>query len=1120
MDNNQKNSNNRTFKFGSVVFCLMLILLILNISFAWYAAKVNQGNIDLVSEGIIVSLNSEANNELTPDVLVDGVVNINPDDYVIYYCPTCKLSYSYNELCGNKCSNCYEEASVIELDASYVSEYGNTIIIKENVELYLDSSLTHKSTVDISYGVKYINKTGNEVELLPHEVKKYFDITTIFVNSSSEEVLINNLVTDNYVMTINVSYKLPNELLPYELISSPSIVLTVSGTLKNHCFTNYVWNDNATCSVNGTETATCDYCDVTDTRVVMDSTSPHVFTNYTSNNDASCSVNGTETATCENCSVTDTRVVIDSTLPHTFTSYTSNSDATIHCDGTETAICDDCGASDTRIDEDSHQIVTDYSLDANTLFTGALLYNVPQGKGTLLYTDLNCSYTGDIKDGVPHGQGKYTWLADGTTFVGVFEDGVATYGRKTTTNTDGLIWYEGAMLNVNEIDSTKKGYGYYVNAAEEYTYIGEMDALTDMSACTFDGEGTYTWLETGKTFVGTFESGVATYGRTTIARTDGLIWYEGYMDSVDAIDTDQSGIGYYVYEDTGCDYTGEMTALADLSGCLFNGEGTFRWPSGWIYEGTFENSVAKEGKTTTTKETGLIWYEGKMKSEVDENGQTQYVIASNELGYGCYVYENGDVYEGQMYGFGSLESCTFAGEGTYTWADGTVFEGTFEDGEAIEGTKTAPEGTATGLIWYRGKMKNIDEFVTSPSEIGYGYYVYDTGCTYEGDMYPTTTYLGPTGTCEYQGEGTFNWPSGWKYEGQFVDSIASNGITTTNKTSGLIWYRGAMTGEIINGHAQFVIDSEQLGEGYYVYNNGDTYEGQMYASGMLESINKIHGYGTYKYADGSSFIGTYENGVTINGKYTTTKTTGLVWYEGAMSGHLTPDPNGLGTGYYVYPDSCTYTGGLKPTADMTGCVFQGEGTFNWPSGWKFVGTFENGVAKYGTKTTTANSGIIWYTGAMIDLDTIDTSQAGRGYYRYENTMSYEGEMLVTTTFVGVGSTCIFEGNGTFNWTTYNEDGAVKAWGNRYEGAFVNGNAVGLTGTMTYARSLNGSNAAGLHYFTGIMETMEKVAANQTGNGKIVFEDGSYYIGDVYIDANYAASVTGTGTYYNADGTVK
>ena len=67
-----------------------------------------------------------------------------------------------------------------------------------------------------------------------------------------------------------------------------------------HTFTNYISDNNATCTANGTETAKCDNCDATDTREAQDSKLPHTFTNYISDNNATCTANGTETATCDN----------------------------------------------------------------------------------------------------------------------------------------------------------------------------------------------------------------------------------------------------------------------------------------------------------------------------------------------------------------------------------------------------------------------------------------------------------------------------------------------------------------------------------------------------------------------------------------------------------------------------------------------------------------------------------------------------------------------------------------------------------------------------------------------------------------------------------------------------
>ena len=53
-----------------------------------------------------------------------------------------------------------------------------------------------------------------------------------------------------------------------------------------------------------------------------------------------------------------------------------------------------------------------------------------------------------------------------------------------------------------------------------------------------------------------------------------------------------------------------------------------------------------------------------------------------------------------------------------------------------------------------------------------------------------------------------------------------------------------------------------------------------------------------------------------------------------------------------------------------------------------------------------------------------------------------------------------------------------------------------------------------------MAQLGTAKTDQTGTGKIVFEDGSYYICDVYLNADHVASVTGEGIYYSADGSVK
>lgn len=135
-----------------------------------------------------------------------------------------------------------------------------------------------------------------------------------------------------------------------------------------HIFTSYVYNDDATCTVDGTKTAKCDRCDETDT---LPYTLGHSFTNYVSDGNATCIADGTKTAKCDRCDETDTVNDDDSELGHSFTNYISNNDATCTVNGTKTAKCDRCDEADTVTDEDSklgHDFV--YVSDGNATCLG------------------------------------------------------------------------------------------------------------------------------------------------------------------------------------------------------------------------------------------------------------------------------------------------------------------------------------------------------------------------------------------------------------------------------------------------------------------------------------------------------------------------------------------------------------------------------------------------------------------------------------------------------------------------------------------------------------------------------------------------------------------------------
>ena len=78
----------------------------------------------------------------------------------------------------------------------------------------------------------------------------------------------------------------------------------------DHDFVNYVSNNNATCTEDGTKTAVCnrDGCEETDTITDTGSALDHDFTNYIADNNANYDTDGTKTATCnrDGCNETDT----------------------------------------------------------------------------------------------------------------------------------------------------------------------------------------------------------------------------------------------------------------------------------------------------------------------------------------------------------------------------------------------------------------------------------------------------------------------------------------------------------------------------------------------------------------------------------------------------------------------------------------------------------------------------------------------------------------------------------------------------------------------------------------------------------------------------------------------
>ena len=139
----------------------------------------------------------------------------------------------------------------------------------------------------------------------------------------------------------------------------------------------------------------------------------HSFTNYISNNDATCTADGTKTAKCDYCEETNTITDAGSKLDHSFTNYISNGDATYDADGTKTAKCDNCDATDTVVDEGSKLLPSGVCGDN-------LTWTLDE-EGTL-----TISGTGPMSDSFPPPWSKY-----GSSVKHIhIESGVTTIGKE------------------------------------------------------------------------------------------------------------------------------------------------------------------------------------------------------------------------------------------------------------------------------------------------------------------------------------------------------------------------------------------------------------------------------------------------------------------------------------------------------------------------------------------------------------------------------------------------------------------------------------------------------------------------------------------------------------------
>jgi hypothetical protein len=214
------------------------------------------------------------------------------------------------------------------------------------------------------------------------------------------------------------------------------------GTVHVHSFTNYVSDGNATCTEDGTKTATCVGCDATDTVSDPGSALGHSFTNYVSDGNATCTTEGTKTAVCDRCGrARDTVSDSGSTLEHNWQKGALQSEATVFAPASRAYVCSRCNRTEIRTEGSALPRTMQLNVDSLTLkqkqsTTAVSVSGLAKGDSIVSWTSSDKSIVtvnakGKITAKSKNGSAKVTvTLASGLT--GVIKVKVQSATVKTT----------------------------------------------------------------------------------------------------------------------------------------------------------------------------------------------------------------------------------------------------------------------------------------------------------------------------------------------------------------------------------------------------------------------------------------------------------------------------------------------------------------------------------------------------------------------------------------------------------------------------------------------------------------------------------------------------------------
>ncbi|MDA9949307.1 trypsin-like peptidase domain-containing protein [Paracoccaceae bacterium] len=327
-----------------------------------------------------------------------------------------------------------------------------------------------------------------------------------------------------------------------------------------------------------------------------------------------------------------------------------------------------------------------------------------------------------------------------------------------------------------------------------------------------------------------------------------------------------------------------------------------------------------------------------------------------------------------------------------------------------------------GSFTYPKGSKYVGEFVDDKQH-GQGTWTHPDGEKYVGEFKND----------KRNGQGTTTWASGNKYVGEYRD----------NKRTGQGTYTFANGNKYVGEYK----DDKRNGQGTYTYASGDKYVGEYRDA-------KRNGQGTYTFADGSKDVGEFKDGL-LNGFATEYSSDGSILKEGIWKDDefqyaqklsppvpvaKTPTQDDEIISASDFPDCPEYRHPTK--SPWINCF----GTFTWSVGDKYVGEFKDDEP-HGQGTVTFANGNK-YVGEFRD-----GKRNGQGTFTFANGDKYVGEFKDdkingqgTYTYIKSGNKYVGDfkddnrhGQGTYTWTS----------GNKYVGEYKDNKRNGQ-GTYTYA----------------------------------------------------------------------